>query len=507
MVPAGRCPAHQVPVEQHRSRRRHHHVAGVHVAVAHHGRRQVEPVPPPVTFDARPQRREGDVVDLARPPVRAAHRNATTGSCQGSVPGIAPGSRRPPRRARRAPSARLLTNRSGCRRVRSDASTWPPSDRRRRPHRSPGASPGCRWQRDGSQADTTAAGRRVGRPTLSTTSPDANRAFMPTRMQYRRGQIEPARKRRRQSPGGSDIGRLAGRRTADRRTADRRIADQPGHSRQSQHVDARVEATVGIELVLEPAVQLGARRDRSGAPARGCSWCTTPTPISATNRPVPGSDRQSAGRQRPAPAGRAARPADRRPSSASDVAWSLDVVGMALEQHPHRARRPTAPTSAGTARAQLATGRRVDVYHCSNVARGRVRRITSPMNPSVPREPTSSRHRSNPLTFLTVGPPALTISPAGVDVAGLQQRVADRPVAEPADPAAPDRERTADGSGRRDRDRLPVRRQRGVELVDRRAGAALDRHLLRLGSSRSRPAPSPVARRRPVRHASPARRS
>ena len=43
---------------------------------------------------------------------------------------------------------------------------------------------------------------------------------------------------------------------------------------------------------------------------------------------------------------------------------------------------------------------------------GRVRRITSPMNPSVPCDPTSRRHRSNPLTFFTVGPPALTISSA-----------------------------------------------------------------------------------------------
>ena len=34
------------------------------------------------------------------------------------------------------------------------------------------------------------------------------------------------------------------------------------------------------------------------------------------------------------------------------------------------------------------------------------------MKPNVPKEPTSNRHRSNPLTFFTVGPPALTTSPA-----------------------------------------------------------------------------------------------
>ncbi len=58
------------------------------------------------------------------------------------------------------------------------------------------------------------------------------------------------------------------------------------------------------------------------------------------------------------------------------------------------------------------SGSIVPAYQRSQRARGHVRRMASPRNPSVPREPTSSRGRSNPLTFFTVGPPPLTTSPA-----------------------------------------------------------------------------------------------
>ena len=40
--------------------------------------------------------------------------------------------------------------------------------------------------------------------------------------------------------------------------------------------------------------------------------------------------------------------------------------------------------------------------------------MTSPNIPMVPSEPTSRRHRSNPLTFFTVGPPAFATSPSAV---------------------------------------------------------------------------------------------
>ena len=62
--------------------------------------------------------------------------------------------------------------------------------------------------------------------------------------------------------------------------------------------------------------------------------------------------------------------------------------------------------------ANVDPGSLVVLNHWDTAGSGRVRKMTSPMNPSVPREPTSRRHRSKPDTFFTVGPPAFTISPA-----------------------------------------------------------------------------------------------
>ena len=74
--------------------------------------------------------------------------------------------------------------------------------------------------------------------------------------------------------------------------------------------------------------------------------------------------------------------------------------------------RPSHSTDVGRySRPRVSTGSAVVRNHCSNGERGRVRRITSATNPMVPRDPTSSRQRSKPLTFFTVGPPAFTISP------------------------------------------------------------------------------------------------
>ena len=57
--------------------------------------------------------------------------------------------------------------------------------------------------------------------------------------------------------------------------------------------------------------------------------------------------------------------------------------------------------------------------------------------------------------------------PVGADVAGLQQRVAHRPVAQPADAAATDRQRATDGAARRQHRPLPDLGQRSGQVVDR----------------------------------------
>ena len=43
---------------------------------------------------------------------------------------------------------------------------------------------------------------------------------------------------------------------------------------------------------------------------------------------------------------------------------------------------------------------------------GFVRKVTSAINPSVPKEPTKSLCKLNPLTFFTTGAPDETISPS-----------------------------------------------------------------------------------------------
>ena len=115
----------------------------------------------------------------------------------------------------------------------------------------------------------------------------------------------------------------------------------------------------------------------------------------------------------------------------------------------------------------------------------------------MPCDPTSSRHRSKPLTFFTVGPPALHDLARGGDVAGLQQHVAHRPVAQAADAAAADGERPADRAARRQGHALAELGQRGVELVDGRAGAAAHDHLVGLDPVDAGRRAARGARRRP----------
>ena len=105
--------------------------------------------------------------------------------------------------------------------------------------------------------------------------------------------------------------------------------------------------------------------------------------------------------------------------------------------------RPTGPPPAGRAARPGRTGRPSPASQRSAGGRGRVRSTTSAMSPSVPSEPTSSRHRSKPVTFFTVGPPAFTTVPSADTYADLEQRVAHRSPAQPAEPAVADGQHAA----------------------------------------------------------------
>ena len=130
----------------------------------------------------------------------------------------------------------------------------------------------------------------------------------------------------------------------------------------------------------------------------------------------------------------------------------------------------------------------------TSAGNGRVRRITSPSSPSVPSEPTSRRQRSKPLTFFTVGPPALTSRPSAETNRACEQGVAHRAVAEPADAAAPDgqaRRRPSRPPSRAARRTARARASAASSSATRRARAAAHGHLLGRDPRRCRRAPAP----------------
>ena len=144
--------------------------------------------------------------------------------------------------------------------------------------------------------------------------------------------------------------------------------------------------------------------------ARGARRRPPPRRRSARRRS--GNGRNGAGRERPATAGRQL---GRALDSRSPVARRLldDVEGMTFETGPggrpvpeHGGRAVEAGEERRTDRARP----EIPAEHlgasagCAGSPRPRAR--------ARPRDPTSSRHRSKPLTFFTVGPPAVTISPA-----------------------------------------------------------------------------------------------
>ena len=159
------------------------------------------------------------------------------------------------------------------------------------------------------------------------------------------------------------------------------------------------------------------RRLRAATPAEtgggsgsGRSQWTTPTPISATNRPVsPESLHRSLGRRDQrygGSSGEVGTDAGSRARSSSTSTWCPQSRAHTDDPSQRIADAVFAvlSTVSGSASANFT--------HCSCSGLGRVRRIASPMHPSVPNEPTRTRHMSKPVTFLTVGPPAVTSRPS-----------------------------------------------------------------------------------------------
>ena len=286
---------------------------------------------------------------------------------------------------------------TGASRRRPAASTSPPSRRPRRSRHAPAPGPGPRARGVGARARRPAFPGRW----------DARRGRSPRRTVQRVhadaephgcGQPEASCDLDRELVGGGDVADRAVDEGSRRRAHAGLSTSTPGLSRPS-----------GSNSCLSRRCS-SATAGSTGRCGAGCSWCTMPTPTSATNRPVPDELARAPGGHRPASArgqfGR--RIGGHEPNR---LGLRRDVVDVPLEQHEHLGTVPQHRRRAVEPGEQLERVGR-DVNHCSNAARGRVRRITSPMKPSVPREPTRSRHRSNPLTFFTVGPPAFTTSPA-----------------------------------------------------------------------------------------------
>ena len=287
------------------------------------------------------------------------------------------------------------------------------------------------------------------------------------------------------------------------RSITRASGSRPGFSR-----------PVGSNSVLDPPVQVRPPRASTGRARRRLGGVDD-----ARRRPRPRT-----GRCRPSAAGAAARapsgaatsgaaaaaggPADvgqpgaRRPRPSTSAGWpsSSTHVVVAVPQHRRPAGAACARSANGSAVArQPPLGRRQrpgaqhDLGRCS---------------PRVPSEPTSSRHRSKPLTFFTVGPPALTSRPSAETYADLEQRVAHRSPAEPAEPAAADGEHAADrrarpgGQGHASGPRSASAASRSATVVP---APHPHGHLGRLERRRCRPAAAPrghapgrPARRRPT---------
>ena len=190
-----------------------------------------------------------------------------------------------------------------------------------------------------------------------------------------------------------------------------------------------------------------------------------PTAAGATTRRLTGGQcrRAVAGRQRRTP-----RPAQRRRRDGPRAV-------------PTAVSRSTDTDAGRYRRAKMGNGSSASmVNHCECCGRGRVRMITSPRNPKRATSADQQPAQIEPADVLHRRPAGLHDLAAVGDVAGLQQHVANGPVAQSADAAAPDRQRTADRAAGRQGDALPDLGQRSIDVVDRRACAAAHGHLVGL---------------------------
>jgi hypothetical protein len=232
-----------------------------------------------------------------------------------------------------------------------------------------------------------------------------------------------------------------GPRPDDRRTAGRRNRSVAGH-RPSTSTPG-LSRPVGSKRIFNrrwSSVTAGST-ERGGA---GRSWCTIPTPTSATNRPDPTRVADLARRDRPAAARRQRR---WRVAGHEPVRGGLlgDIVGMTAEQDPcevavpqdrHRPiqRAQQGVGTGGRGEPLLVRGDRAGPQdHVAEEAEGAPR-------------PDEQAAQVEPTHVLDRGPAGLHDLAGGADVPRLQHGVAHRPVAEPAHAAAPDGERTADGT-------------------------------------------------------------
>ena len=469
------------------------------VAVAHHVC-AIEPAPGRVAGDRRVQAGAGGGVDLG---ADVDHQRIEIppwerGGRRHGIPRGQVGERE--RRARAARSRRPRASRSVHRSSPTAPNTWPPGcqERMRRPRR----ILADRWRRRRDAVLAQPVGELDRQLRRRARTPDPHDDVAGTEQGVH---ADPQRARAREDRAGVRRPRRVPARHRHRRPAGRRTAAPASVNRPRARRTPGLRRPVGSNWCL---IRLCSSTIAGSTSAGGAadSWCTTPTPISATKRPVPGSsasrpaaatsDRRPAGRRADRRrAGRAPPPAPRRRRGAPRAAPTPTLPSHSTDV----GRYSRGNSSNGSVVGDVPLLERRRAAACAGSPRRGSRACRA--------SPTSSRHRSKPLTFLTVGPPALTTSPSALTYRAWStvsrigpypsRRIPLRPTAS-APPTVP-----VGGIATA----CPCSASAVVELVDRHAGAALHRHLLGLDPVDAGRAPSPRGPRRPVRPASTVRRS
>ena len=376
------------------------------VAVAHHAgvvaRRQDQRV---LAGDAGPQRVRGPRRRSPRRRRRAARRSPTTGTTRTTAAGS----------GRRTSAGRADVH-VGDHRPDLDPVDAARPDRSARRRRPPARRARTTSSRTGAGTRTPCAREHSGEPqrllgrgarpadAQHDPSPAANVPFIPRRSSSGAGNPQcraaaSAARHRRPRPAPA-----AGPRTAARRSCrPRHVTNSSGRS----GLAAGVETSGGVELVLHPGVER-APTAGSGAGRGGASPWTMPTPSSATNVPVSapsadGATLRAAGRQRrravdrrqPVADACAATSSGWPSSSAHTVEPSHSTDGRAVQRAEQRPR-------IGGRRREPLRRRRARPGAQDHLAEEAERALRADQQAA----------ESKPLTFFTVGPPALTTSPA-----------------------------------------------------------------------------------------------